>query len=267
MTSTAASGNIGGGDIPKIQLESREDVQFLKSQFSDFLEKTMSTNAALRDAPLTDEQRKEASALVLSRLQQWSEGIWCAAGQSIAVNGFPYEEAMAEKSKIEPLDESLKSEVEALREEADSLLLSVTAKRRTVPSQIETLVSDSVWRESLAAEHTRALKEQESTGEEASRDLPYIDDRINGEFQNALGVARKLASEAPGTVGRLERLVGTLEETKKAVAREKAEDERTRWVLVDKPKGEAQKASGSSTTTQDQLLAYRAALHAITADK
>ncbi|KAJ2355555.1 hypothetical protein IWW50_002720, partial [Coemansia erecta] len=174
------------GDIPKIQLESKEDVLFLERQFNDFLSQTLQNNAALRDSTMTSEQREEAESLVLDKLNKWTRDIWVMAGHSMSVNGFGYAEAMQEKSRIEPLDEALKGEVEGLREEADSLLLSVTNKRRTVPKQIERLVDDAVWRESAAAENTTEIKGLQETD---AGELPFVDDRVNGEFEQALRLA------------------------------------------------------------------------------
>ncbi|KAJ1965472.1 hypothetical protein GGI12_000744 [Dipsacomyces acuminosporus] len=181
---------------------------------------------------------------------------------------------MVEKSPIEPLDEALKAEVESLREEADSLLLSVANKRKTVPGQIEKLIRDSVWRESLAAEHTTGLKDSKDEDNSDKRDetgsLPFVDDRINGEFQSALAMARKLHENAPETISKLEGLVNTLEDTKSRIDSEKDDNEHVRWVLVDKPKegssGNLKKHNNTANANATQALAYRAALHAITSD-
>ncbi|KAJ2908606.1 hypothetical protein GGI21_002718 [Coemansia aciculifera] len=263
---TSGNSNSSSSDIPKIQLESKEDVLFLQRQLATFLDQTLSSNAALRDAPFSDEQRSEAQKLVLERLQQWTHNVWALAGPSMAVNGFAYDEAMSEKSRIEPLDESLKAEVEALREEADSLLLSVTSKRRAVPDQIERLVADAVWRESLAAENTTAIKglkvkekEEKEEGEEQS--LPYVSERVNAEFEYALGLAQKVRAEAPKTAAKLRTLAETVEDTKERVARDHEDDLRVRRVLTDQP---AMQQAGASVDAH--LLAHKAALHAITAD-
>ncbi|KAJ2828257.1 hypothetical protein GGI24_002438 [Coemansia furcata] len=254
------SGGSSSSDIPKIQLESKEDVIFLQRQLTTFLDQTLGTNAALRDAPFSDEQRTEAQKLVLERLQQWTQNVWAMAGPSMAVNGFSYDEAMSEKSRIEPLDEALKAEVEALREEADNLLLSVTSKRRAVPDQIERLVADAVWRESLAAEHTTAIKGLE-TGEDEP--LPYVSERVNAEFEHALQLAQKLKAEAPGTAAKLRSLAETVEDTKERVAHGHEDDLNVRRVLVDQP---AQTNKSSGVSVDGHLLAHKAALHAITAD-
>ncbi|KAJ1823733.1 hypothetical protein GGH91_001908 [Coemansia sp. RSA 2671] len=247
----------GSSDIPKIQLESKEDVLFLQRQLASFLDKTLSTNAALRDAPFSDEQRAEAQKLVLERLQQWTHNVWAMAGPSMAVNGFAYDEAMREKSRIEPLDEALKAEVEALREEADGLLLSVTSKRRTVPDQIERLVADVVWRESLAAEHTTAIRGLGAEG--GDEPLPYVAERVNADFEAALKLAQKVKAEAPGTAARLRGLAETVVDTRERLAREHEDDLNVRRVLT-----MSEKAKGASV--EAHLLAHKAALHAITAD-
>ncbi|KAJ2408907.1 hypothetical protein GGF41_006629 [Coemansia sp. RSA 2531] len=254
------SGGSSSSDIPKIQLESKEDVLFLQRQLTSFLDQTLGTNAALRDAPFTDEQRSEAQKLVLERLQQWTQNVWAMAGPSMAVNGFAYDEAMSEKSRIEPLDEALKAEVEALREEADNILLSVTSKRRAVPDQIERLVADAVWRESLAAEHTTVIK---GLGVEKDEPLPYVAERVNAEFEHALLLAQKIKAEAPGTAAKLRRLAETVEDTKERVVREHEDDLNVRRVLVDQP-AQANKSVGTSVDAH--LLAHKAALHAIAAD-
>ncbi|KAJ2017421.1 hypothetical protein GGI14_002993 [Coemansia sp. S680] len=167
---------------------------------------------------------------------------------------------MSEKTRIEPLDEALKAEVEALREEADNLLLSVTSKRRAVPDQIERLVADAVWRESLAAEHTTVIK---GLGVEKDEPLPYVAERVNAEFEHALLLAQKIKAEAPGTAAKLRRLAETVEDTKERVVREHEDDLNVRRVLVDQP-AQANKSVGTSVDAH--LLAHKAALHAIAAD-
>ncbi|KAJ2746100.1 hypothetical protein GGI20_001652 [Coemansia sp. BCRC 34301] len=254
-----SSGGNSSSDIPKIQLESKEDVLFLQRQLTSFLDQTLVSNVALRDAPFSKEQRSEAQKLVLERLQQWTQNVWALAGPSMAVNGFAYDEAMSEKSRIEPLDESLKAEVEALRESADSLLLSVTSKRRAVPDQIERLVADAVWRESLAAEHTTVIKGLGTETGEEDVPLPYVSERVNTEFEHALGLAQTVRKEAPKTAARLRGLAETVEDTRMRVARDSESDLSVRSVLVDQP-------AQAGASVDAHLLAHKAALHAITAD-
>ncbi|KAJ2394381.1 hypothetical protein GGI05_002059, partial [Coemansia sp. RSA 2603] len=212
-------------DIPKIQLESKEDVLFLQKELNDYLAKTLDNNTALRDGPLNDEQRAEARQLVLENLKKWTSEIWEMAGQSMSINGFSYEEAMREKSRIEPLDESLKFEVQSMREEADSLLLAVTEKRRTVPSQIQQLAQDSTWRESVVAENThnvRGYKEDDVT--EESSELPYVDGRVNSEFESALKTAKKMGDEVGTSVTKMHQLETTLNNIKERTEAEADED-------------------------------------------
>ncbi|KAJ2548050.1 hypothetical protein EV175_004980 [Coemansia sp. RSA 1933] len=250
-----SSKSANGSDLPKIQLESKEDVEFLQHQFHEFLQKTVANNTTLRDTTLSDEQRQEAEALVLSKLEEWTKSIWTMAGTSMAINGLPFDEAMQEKSRIEPLDEELRTQVQGLREEADELLLSVTQKRRTVPDQIERLVSDGVMRESLVAENTTAIKGLQST---VDADLPYIDDSVNAEFAHAVVLAKKLGSEAPPAIGKMKRLLATLDDAKN---RPDTDDD-VKTVLID-GSTVADSASAEGIDTQKQLLAYKAALHAI----
>ncbi|KAJ1665526.1 hypothetical protein EV178_003168 [Coemansia sp. RSA 1646] len=263
-----------GSDLPKIQLESKEDVQFLQHQFSDFLRKTISNNTTLRDASLSDEQQKEAEALVLSKLEEWTKNIWAMAGTSMAVNGFSYDEAMQEKSRIEPLDEQLRTEVQSLREEADELLLSVTQKRRTVPEQIEKLVKDGVSKESLVAEKTTVIKGLRA--DTVGAELPYMDDAINTDFERAVGLAKHIENDAPASIDKMKRLLATLEDAK---SRTDAESD-VREVLIGDELGATDSMSNgrfwrngssadddsNSQQQQKQLLAYKAALHAITQD-
>ncbi|KAJ2661962.1 hypothetical protein IW148_003169 [Coemansia sp. RSA 1199] len=249
------------GDIPKIQLESKEDVLFLERQFSDFLLGTLKNNSTLRNSSMTSAQRQEAESLVLDKLQMWTKDIWAMAGHSMSVNGFGYAEAMQEKSRIDPLDEALKSEVEALREEADALLLSVTNKRRTVPKQIERLVDDAVWRESVAAENTTEIEGLEETD---TGDLPYIDDRVNGEFEHALRMASAVAEQAPHTADELRQLTDTLNDTKARAAIEAEDDRKVREILL--PAKTTSLRNAPPASDKHQLLAYKAALHAISSD-
>ncbi|KAJ2448642.1 hypothetical protein EV183_005335 [Coemansia sp. RSA 2336] len=262
-----SNGNSGNnGDIPKIQLESKEDVHFLQAQFTTFLEKTLENNATLRDSQMTAEQRREAEELIKDRLLKWTNDMWELAGHSITVNGFGYHEAMKEKSRIEPLNEQLKSEVEQLQEEADSLLLSVSSKRRTVPAQIERLARDSVWRESVAAERTVEIKgEAAAAGAAASEQtLPYIDDRVNSDLEQALKLAQKVNDEVQGTVEALKQTTEAMKDTKARAAAEAQDDCKVREILL--PKKPTLLHSTQGTSENLQLLAYKTALHAITSE-
>ncbi|KAJ2724852.1 hypothetical protein GGI07_001705 [Coemansia sp. Benny D115] len=259
MSSSPGNNNGSNTDIPKIQLESKEDAHFLQAQLTDYLTRSLDSNTALRDGPFTAEQRAEARQLVLDRLNKWTSEIWDMAGQSISINGFSFDEAMQEKSRIEPLDEGLKSEVQGLREEADALLLSVTEKRRTVPMQIERLGKDAVWRESVAAENTTEIKGLAPVQDDG---LPYVDDRVNGEFEAALKTARKLGETAESTRERVERVAGALEDTRERVLKDAESDARVRRVLL----GNAPASSVDGMSAEAQALAHKAALHAICTD-
>ncbi|KAJ2850318.1 hypothetical protein IWW36_002004 [Coemansia brasiliensis] len=262
----SSNGNNGSnGDIPKIQLESKEDVHFLQAQFTTFLEKTLENNATLRDSQMTAEQRREAEDLIKDRLLKWTNDMWELAGHSITVNGFRYHEAMKEKSRIEPLNEQLKSEVEQLQEEADSLLLSVSGKRRTVPAQIERLARDSVWRESVAAERTVEIKgmDQEIAAVD-EQTLPYIDDRVNSELEQALNLAQKVNDGAQDIVKALKQTTEAMEDTKARAAAEAQDDCKVREILL--PKKPTLLHSTQGTSENLQLLAYKTALHAITSE-
>ncbi|KAJ2393559.1 hypothetical protein GGI23_005020 [Coemansia sp. RSA 2559] len=242
---------VDGNDLPKIQLESKEDVEFLQHQFHDFLQKTVANNTTLRDTSLSPEQREEASALVLSKLEEWTKSIWAMAGTSMTINGFGFDEAMKEKSRISPLDESLRTEVQALREEADELLLSVTQKRRTVPDQIERLVRDGVGRESLVAENTTAIKGILCA--ETDKQLPYVDEAVNAEFGQSVGLVKKIETDAPASIAKMKRLLDTLDD---ASTRTTDADADVKTVLIDA-------STDSGDLQKQQLLAYKAALHAI----
>ncbi|KAJ1826886.1 hypothetical protein LPJ56_001957 [Coemansia sp. RSA 2599] len=256
---TASATASTNADIPKIQLESKEDVHFLQAQLTDYLSNSLSKNTTLRDGPLSDEQREQARHLVLTSLHNWTKDIWAMAGQSMSINGFSYEEAMREKSRIEPLDEGLKGEVQVLREEADSLMLSVANKRRTVPEQIERLARDGVWRESVVAENTRVIRGLAKSGDaEEEGALPYVDDRVNGEFEQSVGVAKRVGDAVGKTAERVGRLKVTLEDTRARAERDAEEDSRVRRVLLG---NDAAVASGSSV--EGQMLAQKAALNAI----
>ncbi|KAJ1832088.1 hypothetical protein LPJ63_003794 [Coemansia sp. RSA 2711] len=245
------------GDIPKIQLESREDVEYLQQQFDEILEQTLQSNAALRDAPMSREQRAEATALVLEQLRKWTGDMWALAGHSMTVNGFAYADAMQERARVEPLDESLKSEVAALRDEHDALLLAVSEQRRRVPAQIERLVADAVRRESRAAELTTKLRGLDGSGEQGDAGLPYIDERVNGEYARALALAQAVAAGAPATAEQLRLLADTVRDTQARAAGAAEDDRMVREILLPRAHG-----PGSA----HQLLAYKAALHAITAE-
>ncbi|KAJ1646955.1 hypothetical protein LPJ64_001629 [Coemansia asiatica] len=251
------------GDIPKIQLESKEDVHFLQKQLNDYLTQSLEKNAALRDGPFNDEQREQAQQLVLGNLQKWTSNIWAMAGQSMSINGFSYEEAMQEKSRIEPLNEALKAEVQTLREEADGLMLSVANKRRTVPDQIEKLSRDCVWRESVVAENTRVIRgiKKSESGKEEDSELPYVDDRINGEFEHSINVAKKVGGAVDKTADRVQRLAETLQDTRARVERDAEKDRNVRRVLL------GNNASATNeVSVEGQLLAQKAGLHAISSN-
>ncbi|KAJ1720313.1 hypothetical protein LPJ53_005044 [Coemansia erecta] len=256
-----SSDSQSNADIPKIQLESKEDVLFLQKELNDYLAKTLDSNTALRDAPLSDEQREEARQLVLENLKKWTSEIWEMAGQSMSINGFSYDEAMREKSRIEPLDESLKFEVQSMREEADSLLLAVTEKRRTVPSQIQQLAHDSTWRESVVAESThdvRGHKDDDLADDDS--ELPYVDGRVNSEFESALKAAKKMSDEAGGSVTKMQQLESTLKDIKERTEAEADQDKHVRQVLLGSNHAGT---SVEAATTEGQHLLQKAALHAI----
>ncbi|KAJ2158751.1 hypothetical protein GGF46_003532 [Coemansia sp. RSA 552] len=252
MSGAAGCGS-GGGDIPKIQLESREDVEFLQRQFDEFLERTLASNATLRDDRLNAEQQAEARETVDGQLRQWTQKVWGLASSSMSVNGLAFDEAMQDKARAEPLDESLKHEVEALREEADSLLLSVADKRRTVPGQIERLVHDAQMRESAAAENTTVIR---GLPEPHAGDLPFVDGRVNSEFDSAARLAAGMADRAPAVAEDLRRLNKTISDTQKRAVAEAEDDGKVREILL--PAKKQQPSDG-----EHQLLAYKAALHAI----
>ncbi|KAJ1868473.1 hypothetical protein H4R99_002343 [Coemansia sp. RSA 1722] len=259
---SASAAGTSNADIPKIQLESKEDVHFLQNQLNDYLTRALEKNTALRDGPFTDEQREQARQLVLANLQKWTSNVWTMAGDSMSINGFSYEEAMREKSRIEPLDEGLKTEVQTLRDEADSLLLSVANKRRTVPEQIERLSRDGVWRESVVAENTREIRGlKKADAAEDNGELPYVDDRINSEFESSAVAAKKISAAVDGAVGRVQRLAEVLQDTRARVEKDAEEDGNVRRVLLGVG---ASTANGLSTDAQ--MLAQKAALHAISPD-
>ncbi|KAJ2514449.1 hypothetical protein GGI11_004082 [Coemansia sp. RSA 2049] len=285
-----------GSDLPKIQLESKEDVQFLQQQLGDFLRKTVAGNTTLRDSQLSEEQRAEAETLIMSRLEEWTGSMWTMAGSNMAVNGFAYEEAMQEKSRIEPLDEALRGEVRALREEADELLLAVTQKRKTVPDQIENLVRDGVARESLVAEKTTAIKglsradtdpNTSSTGSGGGGSLPYVDEAVNSEFERAARLAKRIEKAAPASIDKMKQLLATLEDVAAGAGSAETADDgnNVRSALIGdgatdtadasvsasagngrfwKPAAGSLAAPAEGDDDQQQLLSYKAALHAVT---
>ncbi|KAJ2510370.1 hypothetical protein GGI11_005516 [Coemansia sp. RSA 2049] len=289
-----------GSDLPKIQLESKEDVQFLQQQLGDFLRKTVAGNTTLRDSQLSEEQRAEAETLIMSRLEEWTGSMWTMAGSNMAVNGFAYEEAMQEKSRIEPLDEALRGEVRALREEADELLLAVTQKRKTVPDQIENLVRDGVARESLVAEKTTVIKGLSradtdpntsstggSGGSGGSGSLPYVDEAVNSEFERAARLAKRIERDAPASIDKMKQLLATLEDVAAGAGSTETDDDsnNVRSALIGdgatdtadasvsasagngrfwKPAAGSLAAPADGDDDQQQLLSYKAALHAVT---
>ncbi|KAJ1731589.1 hypothetical protein LPJ72_003858 [Coemansia sp. Benny D160-2] len=282
-----------GSDLPKIQLESKEDVQFLQQQLGDFLRKTVAGNTTLRDSQLSEEQRAEAETLIMSRLEEWTGSMWTMAGSNMAVNGFAYEEAMQEKSRIEPLDEALRGEVRALREEADELLLAVTQKRKTVPDQIENLVRDGVARESLVAEKTTVIKglsradtDPNTSPTGGSGSLPYVDEAVNSEFERAARLAKRIERDAPASIDKMKQLLATLEDVAAGAGSAETDDDgnNVRSALIGdgatdtadasvsasagsgrfwKPAAGSLAAPADGDDDQQQLLSYKAALHAV----
>ncbi|KAJ2664327.1 hypothetical protein IWW48_000844 [Coemansia sp. RSA 1200] len=291
MLTSSNNKTADGSDLPKIQLESKEDVQFLQQQLGDFLRKTIAGNTTLRDSQLSEEQRAEAEALIMSRLEEWTGSMWTMAGSNMAVNGFAYEEAMQEKSRIEPLDEALRGEVRALREEADELLLAVTQKRKTVPDQIENLVRDGVARESLVAEKTTVIKglSRADTDPNASAGglLPYVDEAVNSEFERAARLAKRIEKDAPASIDKMKQLLATLEDVAAGAGSAETDDDgnNVRSALIGDGATDTADASVSASAgngrfwkpaagslavpadggdDQQQLLSYKAALHAVT---
>lgn len=242
-------------DIPRIQLESKEDVLFVQRQLDHFISQSLSQNSSLQEN-FSPHQQDQAHHLVLQKLHQWSQQIWETAGPSISVNGFPYPVAMnSQTQRTEPLDEDLKNEVETLQEEADNLLLKLAEKRKKVPDQIEQLNRDMVWRESLVAELTTEVKSKKPM--EDNEELPYVDERLNGEFEQALKLAKQVNEEAPMTVERLKRLADTLKDTKMRADVEQVSEELARRVLLD---------GDQRDTETNRLLGYKQALRAISSE-
>ncbi|KAJ1895254.1 hypothetical protein LPJ66_004705 [Kickxella alabastrina] len=257
-TSTSSTSVNNNEDLPKVQLESKEDVLFLQKQLNEYLAQSLEKNATLRDGLFNDKQREEARQLVLQSMHKWTESIWQKAGPSMSINGFAFEDAMKEKDRIEPLNEGLKNEVQDLRNEVDELLLSSAAKRRTVPNQLEKLASDSVWRESMASEITREIRGI-VIPEEA--ELPYVDDRVNGEFESALSLAQKIKVSVPETTAKIQRLAGTLQSIKEHIKKSAVEDREVRDILLG-----SSLATGNYASEDSQQLAHKAALLAISSD-
>ncbi|KAI7830807.1 hypothetical protein BX661DRAFT_180123 [Kickxella alabastrina] len=245
-TSTSNTNVNNNEDLPN-----KEDVLFLQKQLNEYLAQSLEKNATLRDGLFNDEQREEARQLVLQSMRKWTESIWQKAGPSMSINGFTFEDAMKEKDRVEPLNEGLKNEVQDLRNEVDELLLSSAAKRRTVPNQLEKLASDSVWRESMASEITREIRGI----------LPYIDDRVNGEFESALSLAQKIKVSIPETTAKIQRLAGTLQSTKEHIKKSAVEDREVRDILLG-----SSLATGNYASEDSQQLAHKAALLAISSD-
>ncbi|KAJ1999844.1 hypothetical protein GGI04_004397 [Coemansia thaxteri] len=243
------------GDIPKIQLESREDVQFLQEQLRQFVAAAVGSSAALRGAGLSGEQQSEAAALVAGRAEEWAARVWAAAGRSMTVNGLAYAAAMAAgQARVEALDEALKADADALRDEADALLLAVAAKRRAVPGQIQRLVEDAAWRESLAAEQTTGPPEES----DVDRPLPYVNDRVNADFGQALELAQRVRADAPHTAASLRRVADAVADAKERAARDRAADDAVTRALAN--------SAAPAPAADTLLLAHKAALHAIQAD-
>ncbi|KAJ1967326.1 hypothetical protein H4R35_006739, partial [Dimargaris xerosporica] len=89
-------------DIPKVQVETREDVLFLKSEFRKSVRQCLDSNRQLQrcreqsGAEEADAQRHYAQLAgdIDVLITQWVDNIFLLAGPNIQVNGLEYDQAM-----------------------------------------------------------------------------------------------------------------------------------------------------------------------------
>ncbi|PVU99518.1 hypothetical protein BB559_000031 [Furculomyces boomerangus] len=221
-------------DVPKIKIESKQDVLYIKNEFDSLLQKCLESSTTIGNSGLDEKTQNALKHILLQDLGKYSEEVWSDASCNILVNGMDCQEVMfsrhsdgigrkldklqkyglSEPSKddYEPLDESLNEEVRNLKAKADELLIRVTEKRRENYGVIEQAIKDELEKVCLVATKETSSPDLDMS-EETAKTNPYkisgnadllsekIDSIIhklslaNNEIQNQYNLVNKLESD------------------------------------------------------------------------
>ncbi|KAJ1913379.1 hypothetical protein H4219_005239 [Mycoemilia scoparia] len=213
-------------DIPRIQIEGREDVLFLQNQVRQALKEALLQNEEFRTtfsrikSPNASEEEKKSLNATAKELEEfinaWSSQLWKLAGPNININGMQYEEAMKQQDMYEQFDEHLRDQVKNLENEADNLLLRITEQRKTVPQLIEKLEQDRIKRLSLLPEYAVAEEEgvldsAEVTDKEFNMDGNWeLPERLNTELKESIDDLTTANQNMPDVLDKLSELEKTI---------------------------------------------------------
>ncbi|KAG9297163.1 hypothetical protein G9A89_019444 [Geosiphon pyriformis] len=128
-------------DFPKLQLDTKEDVLFLKEGLHESALATVEERLGVDGDP----QLKPAVSKLVSK---WVDELFKLAAGNIQVNGIDYEKAMKAKEEVQPFDEVLYRKVQDMHGEIEETMLKVTNRRKTIPEQAKALIQDALKRQS-----------------------------------------------------------------------------------------------------------------------
>ncbi|ORX91374.1 hypothetical protein K493DRAFT_51350 [Basidiobolus meristosporus CBS 931.73] len=197
-------------DIPKIQVDSKEDIKYLKNEFSQASEKAFKANEKLfvKGRKKNVDLEERAQGLV----NKWIEQMFKLAGNSLSVNGMEYKDAMTSAEEIEPFDEALHQEVLNLQLTTEELTMRVVERRKKVPEQVQFLVTDALKKGSMFASNIECLDTEEPV-ECTAEEIPT---RVKKSYEDTVKLMNELKESIPNTLAKLERAQGVLEQESKA---------------------------------------------------
>ncbi|RKP34221.1 hypothetical protein BJ085DRAFT_39902 [Dimargaris cristalligena] len=215
--------------FPKIQVDSREDILFLKDELAKAARGFLSTNQAfLAFQEECTDQEKDGGSQRLGRAQQvvdvltvqWVDRLFQMAGYGIQVNGLEFEEAMLPDLEMEPYDEALHLETQNLQARVEDLTL------KKAPPQIGQPNAD-----------TSPLKSTEETRTES-----YLPDRCHTEYSKAVDNIVEIKKALPATLAKLDRIQTALHDEQEIRTND----------LVPNYTGTATKSEAGTIGTDDQ---------------
>ncbi|KAJ1505033.1 hypothetical protein HMI54_003658 [Coelomomyces lativittatus] len=152
--------------IPKIQVDSYEDIEFIKKQLKEHAftilhsskdELIHQFHQAVSVNPSQNKKRGDDSAVamedpeILAMLQknmnQFVDSMLDYACENIEVNGLPFEKNRSPEPDMEPIDRDLSMELDKTRQEYFQTAFSTFKKRNTYPQQLQKLVNNIIEKE------------------------------------------------------------------------------------------------------------------------
>ncbi|KAL1919767.1 uncharacterized protein VTP21DRAFT_1698 [Calcarisporiella thermophila] len=194
------------GDIPKIAVDTKDDVIYLKQQLQE------AAFAALAEKCATENSKTKKD--VEDLMNNWIEAIFSMAGKSMLVNGQDYDQAFEEVEEIEPFDEELNSKLIELHNRAEELTLKVAERRKNIPDQIEKLMQDVVLRQSMLSDRVvfEGLEELENEYDMSMEyDIPR-EDSIKQDYEQSVKMLAELRQSLPGNLSRIDRAKTVLQD-------------------------------------------------------